>query len=186
MLARPVWRKSKLHAHRWVPAYPDEELGRPGEPPNVGMGGSSSAGMGAASSVVGAAAASSSVCAESSGLGSSVMLDTHKTRTRTRTRTRTEQTAPPASLWEPIIEKDVSGKVKWPDLPNAKARKKFRERVRKWEFNQSKIRGDAKWTKPRFSKELAPPPICNRCGVLWKHEPKVLVCVQINFLCLCP
>ena len=157
MLARPVWRKSKTVAHRWVPAYPDEELVRPGEPPDVGMGGSSSAGMGAASSVVGAAAASSSVCAE------------NKTK------------------WpDPIIEKDVAGKIKWPDLKNAKERKKFRERVRKMSYNQSKSRGDASWSPPRFSKELAPPPICNRCGVLWKHEPKVLVCVQINFLCLCP
>ena len=171
MSARPVWRKSKLHAHMWVPAYPDEELGRPGEPPNVGMGGSSSAGMGAASSVVGAAAASSSVCAENKTKWPDPII---------------EKDVAGKTKWpDPIIEKDVAGKIKWPDLKNAKERKKFRERVRKMSYNQSKSRGDASWSPPRFSKELAPPPICNRRGVLWKLEPKVLVCVQINFLCLC-
>ena len=84
----------------------------------------------------------------------------------------------PAGFWNPIITLNDAGKVKWPDLPNAKAKRQFREQVRKMSYNKSKSQGDGRWSPPRFVKELAPPPVCNRCGVMWKQPPQVIVCVQ--------
>ena len=84
----------------------------------------------------------------------------------------------PAGFWNPIITLNDAGKVKWPDLPNAKAKRQFREQVRKMSYNKSKSQGDVRWSPPRFVKELAPPPVCNRCGVMWMQPPQVIVCVQ--------
>ena len=84
----------------------------------------------------------------------------------------------PAGFWNPIITLNDAGKVKWPDLPNAKAKRQLREQVRKMSYNKSKSRGDSRWSPPRFVKETAPPPVCNWCGVMWKQPPQVIVCVQ--------
>ena len=90
----------------------------------------------------------------------------------------------PEGTWSPDVQYNEDGLVVFPEsCASAKDRKAYRERVRKRTHSENKMLRIKK-SPPRFILESQPPPVCNRCGVMWKEKPQVIVCVQKSFCCL--